>query len=111
MTSLATLVPGEAGLNTTWKLELPPGWMVVAGNAVTMKSEAFAPVTFTTGAPLSSKAPDPLLVITKVLVIEPEQCCTDPKLVLLSGEVLLPRFKIAFPFPEASISGVPTVTL
>ena len=81
------------------------------GEAMTVKSAAFAPVINTLGLPVNCRAPVPVLRMTKVFVMVPEQCDTEPKFVLFSAEVLRVPLAMDLPFPVTSISGVVTVTV
>ena len=64
------------------KLPEPPASIVEAGNVVTLKSEALAPLIVTVAVEVEKvKAPSPVFCILKVLVAVPFVTSADPKFV------------------------------
>ena len=77
----AVLKPKALGLNVIWNVVLPTPTIELAGDAVTVKSPAFAPVIDT---PLGIfKVPDVKFWIVNVLAWVPATTSTLPKSVII----------------------------
>ena len=106
---LAERVPPAEGSKVTAKVVVP---FVAAtgevGNAVTVKSAAFAPETTTLGEPESVKAAPPVFSMVKVLTIFPEATLWEPKSVWSPAIGVISPSTIETLLPLMSISGAIT---
>ena len=107
----AVLRPVVVGLKVIWKVVVP---VLIGtddeGEAVTVKSEASAPVMLTNGLPDKFKATPPVFSIVKSLTTVPLLMPVEPKSVLSAMIGVISSSGIEMPFPLMLISGAMMVT-
>ena len=113
MVSLAVRVPEALGSKVTWKVVVPLAVTGEVGNAVTVKSAAWVPLTVTKGVPDRVRLPVPLLAIVKVRTTVPPITRALPKSVwsVVLGVVAPSRMLTLLPVTLISGAGTCTATM
>ncbi|MPN21146.1 hypothetical protein SDC9_168525 [bioreactor metagenome] len=99
MDTVAVRVPTAEGAKVISKVVLEPAVIGVDGTAVTLKSSAFAPLTATSGEPVSVKSAVPVFWIVNVRVTVSEAAAAEPKSVLSVKDGVVSPLVIAVPLP------------